>query len=193
MSKFDWRAHLKVHPAADMFPLRSEDEIKELAASIKDNGLQVPIVLLTTAVLDENGRRTDVYEHQLFDGRSRLDALAMLGWLEPSEKPKKATRRGLSTTIRHAPIQLVNDEKAVNIDDADLFRFVDGNSCGSDGDSYSSMAASLNVHRRHLTVEQKRDVIAKLLKANPETSDRAIAKSAKVDNKTVAKVRAEME
>ena len=46
----------------------------------------------------------------------------------------------------------------------------------------------LNIQRRHLTAEQKRDLIAKLLRANPERSDRATAKIAKVDNKTVAVV-----
>jgi ParB-like chromosome segregation protein Spo0J len=48
---------------------------------------------------------------------------------------------------------------------------------------------SENIRRRHLSPEQRRDVIAALLKANPEKSDRAIAAVAKVDNKTVAAVR----
>ena len=43
------------------------------------------------------------------------------------------------------------------------------------------------------TSEQKRDLIGKLLKANPEASDRTIAKQTKVDNKTVAKARAKLE
>jgi hypothetical protein len=29
--EFNWRDHLKVHPAADLFPLMSEAELKELA------------------------------------------------------------------------------------------------------------------------------------------------------------------
>jgi hypothetical protein len=52
---------------------------------------------------------------------------------------------------------------------------------------------SANIHRRHLTAEQKRDLIAKLLAADPGKSDRAVAKIAKVDNKTVASVRREVE
>jgi hypothetical protein len=48
---------------------------------------------------------------------------------------------------------------------------------------------SENIQRRHLTGEQRRDVIASLLKADPTKSDRAIAAIAKVDNKTVGKVR----
>jgi hypothetical protein len=50
-----------------------------------------------------------------------------------------------------------------------------------------------NIHRRHLTAEQKHEVIAKLLKAKPEASNNAIAKQVKVDDKTVATVRRGME
>jgi hypothetical protein len=52
---------------------------------------------------------------------------------------------------------------------------------------------STNIRRRHLTAEQKRDLIAKLIKTTPERSDRQIAKVVKVDHKTVASVRAEKE
>jgi ParB-like chromosome segregation protein Spo0J len=52
---------------------------------------------------------------------------------------------------------------------------------------------SKNLHRRHLTAEQKREVIAKLIKASPEKSNRRIAKAAKASHPRVAKVRAEME
>jgi hypothetical protein len=52
---------------------------------------------------------------------------------------------------------------------------------------------SKNIHRRHLTVEQKRDLVARLLKAAPEKSDRQIAESIHVDHKTVASVRAKQE
>lgn len=52
---------------------------------------------------------------------------------------------------------------------------------------------SKNVHRRHLTAEQRRDLIAKVLKAKPETSNLQIAKQVKADDKTVAKVRTKLE
>jgi ParB-like chromosome segregation protein Spo0J len=61
------------------------------------------------------------------------------------------------------------------------------------GDDPAAFVISANVHRRHLTGEQKRDVIAALLKTEPARSDRQIAKIAKVDNKTVASVRAQKE
>ena len=52
---------------------------------------------------------------------------------------------------------------------------------------------SMNVHRRHVTLEQRRDLIAKLLKARPELSDRAIGSMTKADHKTVAPIRADLE
>jgi ParB-like chromosome segregation protein Spo0J len=54
-------------------------------------------------------------------------------------------------------------------------------------------AVSANLRRRHLTVEQRHEVIAALLEANPARSDRATAKIAHVDGKTVAAVRAKAE
>ncbi len=45
---------------------------------------------------------------------------------------------------------------------------------------------SANVHRRHLTLEQKHTLIDAELKHDPTQSDRAIARKAKVDHKTVA-------
>jgi ParB-like nuclease domain len=52
---------------------------------------------------------------------------------------------------------------------------------------------SANIHRRHLTAEQRREIIAKLLKADPAQSDRQVADTAKVSHHTVGDVRAEME
>jgi len=52
---------------------------------------------------------------------------------------------------------------------------------------------SINIHRRHLTPEQRREIIKVLLKADPSKSDRQIAELAKVDHKTAGAVRTEME
>jgi len=61
------------------------------------------------------------------------------------------------------------------------------------GDDPRAYVFSANVHRRHLTSEQKRDIIAKLLQADPTKSDRQIAAAVVTDKNTVAAVRAEME
>lgn len=55
----------KVHPFADQFPLMPDDELDELAADIKENGLQYPLVL------DANG--------DLIDGRNRKAACERAG------------------------------------------------------------------------------------------------------------------
>jgi hypothetical protein len=58
-----------------------------------------------------------------------------------------------------------------------------------EGDDPISFIVSANIHRRHLTATQKRELVGKLLELNPEKSDRQIASTAKVDHKTVAKER----
>ena len=65
----NWRDHLKVHPAADVFPLLSETDpaaLRELGEDIKKNGLRAPIALW------KNQKR---FPPVLLDGRNRLDAM----------------------------------------------------------------------------------------------------------------------
>jgi hypothetical protein len=62
-----------------------------------------------------------------------------------------------------------------------------------EGDDPGGFVISKNVRRRHLTPEQKRDSVAKLLKANPHRSNRATARIAGVSDKTVDSVRQDLE
>jgi hypothetical protein len=57
----------------------------------------------------------------------------------------------------------------------------------------ASFVISRNIHRRHLTTEQKRDLIAKLLKRDPSKSDRQIAETVKASPTFVGKLRAKGE
>jgi hypothetical protein len=162
---FDWRTHLPVHPAADLFPLLSESELKELAEDIRKNGgLQQPVKLW---------RRWKTKDVVLLDGRNRLDALSLLGFLSADDDGEL----------------IISDPDG---DDWDWPLFDEEIGQGDDEEA-RDLVISLNVHRRHLTAEQKRELIAELLKATPEQSNRTIAKQVKADDKTVGTVRRELE
>ena len=60
------------------------------------------------------------------------------------------------------------------------------------GDPYELVLA-LNVHRRHLDRRQRRRVTKELLRERPERSDRATARLAVVDHRTVGRIRRELE
>ena len=159
-----WRDVLPVHPAAEMFPLMSEAELRELAEDIKKNGLKETVALIWLRRHSEGQEPLESIagdELLLLDGRNRLDALELLG-----RKIPKPGRR-LDTSIFRIPID-------------------------SEEDPYAYVT-STNIHRRHLTAEKKREIIATLLKADPTKSDRAVAKTVKADDKTVAKVRRKLE
>lgn len=64
-------SNLKIHPAAAVFPMLSDDELAELADDIRQNGLNHPLV-----VAEVNG------ETVLVDGRNRLRACRLAG-VEP--------------------------------------------------------------------------------------------------------------
>ena len=60
-----WRERIKVHPAADAFPMMSDEELAELGEDIRKSGLKSSITL-------------DV-EGTLLDGRNRLEAIERAG------------------------------------------------------------------------------------------------------------------
>src|SRR5262245_59315516 len=62
--------------------------------------------------------------------------------------------------------------------------------CDSDP---AGFVISANIHRRHLTSKERRELISKLLKAKPEASDRQIAATVSVHHGTVGVVRAGLE
>jgi protein gp37 len=158
--KKSWRDVLPIHPAADLFPLLSPDELTALGEDIRKNGLVNPIV--TVCYKKADGPR----EYFLVDGRNRLDAMEMVGGV--NVLPTGLTYRTIDGSDAYVCHQEV------------------------EGDPYTYVI-SANIHRRHLTAEQKRDVIAKLLKAQPEKSNRQIADTVKASPTTVGTVRAEME
>jgi len=123
-----------IHPAAFLCPELPADELKDLAADVKKNGL-----LQTIAV----------HKRMILDGRTRLKACKLAG-VQP----------------RFERVEMI-----------DPFDFV----------------LSCNLHRRHLTPAQRREVIAAVLKQRPEKSNRQVAEKTKSDHKTVGKVREQLE
>jgi ParB-like chromosome segregation protein Spo0J len=197
---FNWRDHLPVHPAADEFPPFSESELRVLAEDIRKNGLQQPIVVACIHLVDDSKEgmlpvTTGESKYLLLDGRNRLDALALLGWITDPLVRGKGERK----SVYHELPLIVNHAETHNWDsgkggDGSYYRRVNATERDDDDErELDELTLSLNVHRRHLTAEKKRDLIAKVLKRQPETSDRQIGEMVKADNKTVAAVRAEME
>ena len=168
-SAFDWRAHLKVHPAADLFPMLSAEESQELADDIQANGIRSSIYL----------RKLDDGRYELVDGRNRLDALAklnLLGIEYPSGRV--VVTKGYNPKDKWtAPSMGLPPQPFAYVADQDI----------------PALVRSLNIHRRHLDVNERREVIVWLLKLCPEKSDRQIGKELKRDHKTVGKVRADLE
>jgi ParB-like chromosome segregation protein Spo0J len=126
------------HPLAELFPMISNDELRELAEDIRKNGMIEPITLCQGKILD---------------GRNRLAAGKLINF----------------------PFRRINFRELL---------------CHLDPQAY---VISANIKRRHLTAEQKRELIDKLIKADPAKSNRQIAETAKLSHHTVGDVRAELE
>jgi hypothetical protein len=145
-----WRDCINIHPAAELFPLMSESELRELGEDILKHGLCEGVALIDGS----DGKR------MLLDGRNRLDAMEMIG--------VKLVSNGQPDWAR-IPFR--------NVKGADPFAFV----------------LSKNIHRRHLTAEQRRELIEELIKRQPEKSDRKIADEAKSNRNTVGRIRVQLE
>jgi hypothetical protein len=165
-----WRDLLPIHPAAELLPRMSRDELIELGNDIKANGLMNPIVIIGELI--DRTAVANGHKFSLLDGISRLDAMEATGVAFKIGK----TGSGLPTLVIEGEFDRDVPEPVITY--------------ASDGDPVH-FVLSANLHRRHLTSEQKRELIAKLVKATPGKSNRQIAETVKVDHKTVASVRAE--
>jgi len=168
-----WRDVLPIHPAAELFPLMSPDELKALGEDIKAHGL-------TTSSIAIWEKRGDPL--MLLDGRNRLDSLEAIGGIEIIVEPC-GTKRDPDVRLwyrfdyepeRKLPINIV---KVRGDWAADPYAYV----------------ISANILRRHLNVEDKDRLIVKLLKVDPTKSNRQIAKLTDTSHPHVAKVRGQAE
>jgi hypothetical protein len=72
-----WRNKYKVHPAADVFPMMSDEELDALGQDIKVNGLHWGSKIVFTM------------DDQLLDGRNRLEAMERAGVPSPLDGPNR--------------------------------------------------------------------------------------------------------
>jgi len=178
-----WRDTLPIHPAAALFPRMSSDELRELGKDIRKNGLRSSIALWQS---DKGASAL------LLDGISRLDAVEVELGRPVRVVPRTyrlRTRWSLETDEDGESVPVTNLIGEAGNTTAEQQTFI---LLGRDVDPWAYVI-SANLHRRHLTAEQRRELIAKLIKATPEKSDRQIAETVKASPTTVGTVRAEME
>jgi ParB-like chromosome segregation protein Spo0J len=87
-------SELAVHPVAALFPMLADDELDELAASIKANGLLQPIVIDT--------------EGAILDGRHRLKARQKADVKPRFETYKGGSAASLFSGVVNEPIMPSN-------------------------------------------------------------------------------------
>jgi hypothetical protein len=104
----------------------------------------------------------------VIDGRNRLDALERAGFCIVDERGR---------LLKSVCVDLSDGGDLDLVDPARVEAFI----------------ISKNIHRRHLSADQKRELAAKLLRTDPAKSNRSIAEHVKLDKNTVQSVRADLE
>jgi hypothetical protein len=167
--KKSWRDTLSTHPACALFPAMSPNELRPLGEDILKNGLTSPIVLW---------RATPGGLLFLLDGCNRLDAIETATGCPVEVVLEAVPHSRTKIWSIKAGEGWIRDDKVIVLDGTvDPYSFV----------------VSANIHRRHLTAERKREIIAELIKTTPEKSDRQIAETVKASPTTVGTVRREVE
>ena len=178
-----WRDTVEVHPAADLFPMMSDAQLDALAKDIAAHGMHQGIVLWTperTITADiEAGWKADFEVGRVPCGLSLLDGRNRLAAIERAFDDPGQCKAALSGALHGGVMALgVSIARPHHLNaHTDPFAFV----------------ISANIHRRHLTAEQKRKIVAQVLRADPERSDRQVAEMVKVGHPTVARVRQSLE
>src|SRR5262245_9542417 len=132
-----WRDELyyPVHPAADVFPMQSDEELDALGKDIEKNGLTEPIGLVRLGKLvPVDGMPGATREPMaIIDGRNRLAAMHRVGF----DLKSCAVKWTVVNSRGHYP------------PDFDVAAYV----------------IAKNIRRRHLTKQQQADLIVKAVKA----------------------------
>ena len=179
MKKFpEWQTP-PVHPAAQKLPMMSDAELDELAADIKANGLLDPIILWRDNHEEVSGSEGP-FPIYLLDGRNRLAALERLGITDPRQAPS-----GRKTTNKVVIVDALQMSTGVS-----LGRGTATSEWKTEVDP-TVYVLSANVRRRHLTSAQKRQAIADYITADPQASDREVARTLGVSTPAVGRVRSD--
>jgi ParB-like chromosome segregation protein Spo0J len=165
---------IPVHPAAAAFPPMSDDELVELGEDIKEHGLKQPLWFYSEArrpkTIDRMAEAIALQNTAMRQARDRqLPLLDGRNRLMAMQRVGMLNEAVLKDLLQRAKI------------------------CYADETTPEEFVMSANVHRRHLTPDDKRKLIAALLKANPERSDRATAKIADSNRTTVGQIRRDLE
>jgi DNA-binding Lrp family transcriptional regulator len=165
--KVNWRDVLPVHPAAEMFDPLSPEELKALGEDIKKNGVRAPIALW---------KEQKHFPPKVLDGCNRLDSIEVNG----GEVHVDSTGNDCDPHVYLSYRFLSGEWRPL---ETVVLR---GDKPGGDPHAY---VMSANVRRRHLTVDDKDRLIVQLLKADPNKSNRQVAKIVDASHPHVAKVR----
>jgi hypothetical protein len=156
-----------VHPAAELFPPMSAEDLRELADDIKANGLALRIVLWE----ETDGRLL------LLDGRNRLDAIELI---------HGPIGKAIAEAWRKAEASGGSKYTTLKIDGHPIFR-------STEAEDPFDYVLTVNIHRRHLAGEERIELVKKLVKADPTMSARRAAKLARVSPTTGARAVGELE
>src|SRR5215472_2978457 len=165
----NWCELVKVHEAAEQFPLLEGAELDSLVEDIEANGLKTPIVTW----FDKN----EVW--QLIDGRNRLAAMARLGY-----HFSRDDEQGLRI---YRPDGSEEERVSAHYEPPN-----GGGRCHCGADPVR-LVISYNIKRRYLKAEQREAIAKAILARRPERSNRSIAKETNLDHKTIGKLRQEGE
>jgi hypothetical protein len=170
-----WRNVIKVHPAAEMFPLMGEGELRELGEDIRKNGLTSPIVIFSELMVP--GDLSAGCKYALLDGRNRLNATVGIEF-----RLKRWGGKARGCRLESDKISMPRPS-IINVDRLDL----------GDGVTPYDYGVSANLHRRHLTPEQRIELAEKLRKQQPGVPARRIAEQAGISPTTQTKIDRKLE
>ncbi|MBV8737632.1 MAG: hypothetical protein JO058_01135 [Alphaproteobacteria bacterium] len=164
-----WRDIFKIHPVTKLFPPMPLDQLKALGEDMNANGIQNKIVLFYDGIAPDSDLNpawwrspTHFKKILVLDGCNRMDAGEQFAGINWSEEYASAFT-----------VKFREKAEIYKTPEFDPWAF----------------AISVNLHRRHLTIEQKLELIDEVLKAQPQKSDNQIAKETQSSPTTVGKRR----